>query len=363
MEQPHKKYPHLLLWLLLAAIASTAVFRYIPGASAFYLSYIYIPLQQVRQVVLHYSPISLGDLLYTAAGLYILRKIVISLLLLTQRKLTLKATLSDTIQLLKSCAIIYLVFLWGWGANYYRQPLGEAMYLPQPHKFTVQELVDFNLFLAQKINEQCDQQRPLSFSQQRQLAASQFQATYPNVSPAVYFKPHYSLYSGMLMRLGIEGYFNPFTGEAQVSNKVPDFIMPYVLLHEMAHQCGVASEQDANFVAYILGVSHPEPSFKYAAYLSIFQYSWPRLLLKDSMAAKNIYATLHLKVTQHLDSLERLSRLYDNDAAQYSATAYDAYLKLQHQSNGLKSYGSVVYSAWLWEQERSRGNKCYPAIF
>ena len=111
MEQPHKKYPHLLLWLLLAAIASTAVFRYIPGASAFYLNYIYIPLQQVRQVVLHYCPFSLGDLLYTAAGLYILRLIVKSIILLSQRKWTVKATLSATLQLLKSSAIIYLVFL------------------------------------------------------------------------------------------------------------------------------------------------------------------------------------------------------------------------------------------------------------
>jgi hypothetical protein len=235
--------------------------------------------------------------------------------------------------------------------------------LPPPHKFNAQELIDFNLFLAQKINEQCDHQGPLSFGQQSQLAVAQYHATYPNLATAVYFKPHYSLYSAMLLRLGIEGYFNPFTGEAQISSHVPDFIMPYVIMHEMAHQCGVASEQDANFVAYILGVSHPEPSFKYAAYLSIFQYSWPRLLLKDSIAAKNIYASLRPKVTQHLDSLERLSRLYNNGAAQYSATAYDAYLKLQHQANGLQSYGSVVYSVWLWEQEQSRGNKCYPALF
>ncbi len=51
--------------------------------------------------------------------------------------------------------------------------------------------------------------------------------------------------------LGFTGYYNPFTGEAQVNTTVPQFLLPNIALHEMGHQIGYAKEDEANFSAYL----------------------------------------------------------------------------------------------------------------
>ncbi len=48
--------------------------------------------------------------------------------------------------------------------------------------------------------------------------------------------------------LGVTGYLNPFTNEAQVNTTVPAFLQPFMTCHEIAHQLGFAPEEDANFV-------------------------------------------------------------------------------------------------------------------
>ena len=48
------------------------------------------------------------------------------------------------------------------------------------------------------------------------------------------------------------GYYNPFTGEAQVNTNVPAFVIPFTTCHEMAHQIGYASESEASFVGFLV---------------------------------------------------------------------------------------------------------------
>ena len=47
-----------------------------------------------------------------------------------------------------------------------------------------------------------------------------------------------SLFSYIGNYLGYTGYYNPFTGEAQVNTTVPLFIQPFTTCHEMGHQLG-----------------------------------------------------------------------------------------------------------------------------
>lgn len=78
--------------------------------------------------------------------------------------------------------------------------------------------------------------------------------------------PKPSHFSGLLTRLGISGFYFPFTGEPHYNAEAPNFQMPFSAAHEMAHQRGVARESEANFVAYLVCVNSRDPSIRYAGY-------------------------------------------------------------------------------------------------
>ncbi len=60
-----------------------------------------------------------------------------------------------------------------------------------------------------------------------------------------------SLFSYPGLYIGFAGYYNPFTGEAQVNMLDPDFRLPYTTCHEMGHQLGYAKENEANFIGFL----------------------------------------------------------------------------------------------------------------
>src|SRR6185369_11733527 len=51
--------------------------------------------------------------------------------------------------------------------------------------------------------------------------------------------------------LGFSGYYNPFSGEAQVNTTVPSYIKPFTTCHEIGHQLGYAKENEANFAGFL----------------------------------------------------------------------------------------------------------------
>jgi Protein of unknown function (DUF3810) len=78
--------------------------------------------------------------------------------------------------------------------------------------------------------------------------------------------PKPSYFSGLLTRLGIGGFYFPFTGEPHFNADAPDFQLPFSAAHEMAHQRGVARESEANFVAYLVCVNSRDPFVRYSGY-------------------------------------------------------------------------------------------------
>src|SRR5690606_3814613 len=81
-----------------------------------------------------------------------------------------------------------------------------------------------------------------------------------------------SLYSYAGNYLGFTGYYNPFSGEAQVNTSIPRFLIPIITAHEMAHQLGYAKENEASFVGYLVSTTADDPYYRYSAYLDLFFY-------------------------------------------------------------------------------------------
>ncbi|MCW3123588.1 MAG: hypothetical protein JWQ38_3080 [Flavipsychrobacter sp.] len=355
----------LLISLVLITGFSIFSFPRYSGLVRLYDTIIFYPFQSLRSILLGFLPISIGDVLYVAGGIALLITIIRWLRYLFHFRTQKSQLASSVLNTVNAALFVYLLFVWGWGANYYKQPLGKewGLYISSDgtkadkRKNDSIMLVSFDTFLVTRINAYAPHYHPSTFKDINERAITYYK-TYTDSKVRMHglgLKP--TLFNYFLERTGVEGYYNPFTGEGQISTTLPAFIMPFVVCHEIAHQAGIAAEGDANLMAYALGSLVNDSTFNYSAYLSIWMYTNRRLYRRDSAMANAFEKQLNKLTTAQLDTLDQISKQYDNDVARYSSDIYDDYLKLQQQKEGLRSYGNVVSSAWQLELRRMNGQE------
>ncbi len=308
--------------------------------------------QPLRGFLFNWLPLSLGDVLYVAAGVLLLLSGIKGIRNVFKAPSWPKKLLSGLLAITNIALWTYIAFLLGWGANYNKQPLGAAWALN--NAADTLHLGVFDSMLVNQLNSLAPGYHPAPLAVVSDRAARQYQMlTDSKVAPGgLHIK--YSLFGYFLERLAIEGYYNPFTGEGQVSDRLPGFMLPFVVSHEMAHQAGIAAEGDANLMAYAVSTAGTDTDFQYSAALNIWLYVDRRLHRLDSNRANRLAAGLNKRTKAHMDTLETLSQLYDNEASRYSTAVYDSYLKMQHQKDGIRSYGSVTLMAWRLLRKRER---------
>jgi hypothetical protein len=140
----------------------------------------------------------------------------------------------------------------------------------------------------------------------------------------------------------ISGVYTFFTGEANLNTNYPYFVNVYTTAHEMAHQRGIARENEANFLAYLVCIHSDDPYMQYAGYLNMYEYlASPLYSASPSLYSKttgnlNHYARYDLQCYS-----EFFEKYRDNTAADVSNAVNNTYLVLQG-TEGSKSYGMVV---------------------
>src|SRR5690606_41266297 len=96
--------------------------------------------------------------------------------------------------------------------------------------------------------------------------------------------------------------------ESQFSRFIPPFMHPFVISHEMAHQTGIAAEDDANLVAYLIGVQSDDRAFQYSSYFNLFLYAYGDLKIKDSCRATEILGQLNQQSRMDRETLRAMYR-------------------------------------------------------
>ena len=339
----------LLVLLLVSITVALLFFTGSVDALRFYHAP-YYGLQGVREYVMAIFPFSIGDLLYIAAGLWLLVTLIKWGKYLWQFKLKKQQLLHSVLYCVNVVLVGYLAFLLGWGVNYYNPPLRTAWAL-KGHNDTL-ELVQFDSLLVTRLNVLAPEYRSYSLIDINRISVYNY-VRYTNVRMTLRgVKP--TLFGWYMDRVGIEGYFNPFTGEGQVVTALPAFLLPFTVSHEMAHQAGIAAEGDANLMAYALCTMSTDPSFNYSGNLNLWLYVNARLSRRDSVTAQRFENQLNKLTKAHIDTIEEREKMSDNNAHVVSNSVYDSYLKMQQQKDGIRSYGSVTVNAWLLEKKRQR---------
>ncbi len=354
----------LILLTFLTGLLLVCVYV-LPDHIRFYNHYIFYPFQTFRIILLGWLPLSIGDVLYVLGGLMLLITIVRWIRFVVKfgtYKSELAASVLNTIN---TVLFVYCLFSIGWGANYAKAPLRDYWGLKTPlqqdraerRKTDSIALIAFNQFLVDKLNSCAPAYRTLSFAEIN-ARSKRYYRTLTNSNVRMHgLDVKRSLFGYFMERMAIDGYYNPFTGEGQVNSNVPRFMMPFTVCHEMAHQAGIAAEGDANLMAYALGTATNDTAFNYSAYLNIWLYANTRLYRRDSVSAKKFEAQLNQLTKAHIDTLEELSKKYNNEVSMYGTELYDGYLKMQNQKEGIRSYGNVASSAWQLELQRRDGKR------
>jgi hypothetical protein len=157
------------------------------------------------------------------------------------------------------------------------------------------------------------------------------------------------LLSKPMSALEITGVYTFFTGEANVNVYYPDYNLPFTIAHELAHQRGVARENEANFVAFLVCKEAEHPYVRYSGYMSMYEYLSSALYRADYDTFADVYTSLDARIIGEITAYNSFFKKYEKSvASDISGVVNDTYLKAQGVDAGEKSYGMVVDLACAW---------------
>lgn len=310
-----------------------------------YSQHLFQKISQLERFLLGKIPFSVGDLLYFSFGIIIIYWLI-------KRIRSRFSNFEDWgLQAISAFSVIYFLFHFLWGFNYYRLPL--EVNLDLQTSYSEEELFSLTEKFLQEANQlQQDLtgnkteavRYDFSVKEMADLSLQSFdilQETFPDLNYR-FISVKSSIFSLPLTYMGFSGYLNPFTNEAHINYKLPDFKFPTLITHEIAHQLGYAKEKEANFIAALATINHPDPYFRYAGYTFALQYCLNDLRRKNPEAAKSLREKIHPGVLSNYEEMYRFWEAYKNPFEPAFKVFYDHYLVLNNQPEGMKSYHSVV---------------------
>jgi hypothetical protein len=343
----------LLTILLILVLVMQFIFPHFLKLASLYNSYIFRPFQSLRNIVFGAVPFSVGDAMYLVGFLVIIATVIRWIYFALRIRTCYHDLAQSVLNSIITLGIAYLLFFVGWGGNYYKPTLSKFWKLTPAALPESESIIAFDSFLIGRLNALAPHYRGLAFAAANRQSRQYYKDLIDSRTRLRGMRSKASLYGYFMQYLGIQGYYNPFTGEAQVNNTLPEFMLPFVVCHEMAHQSGIAAEDDANLLAYAICTAAPDSTFSYSGYFNLWLYTHSRLKQLDSGLANIMMAQLNPVSRAQLDTLRAIRRKYRNGLSDYSSAFYDSYLRLHNQKDGIKSYNNVALSAWAWELRRS----------
>ena len=141
----------------------------------------------------------------------------------------------------------------------------------------------------------------------------------------------------------ITGVYTFFTGEANINVNFPDYTIPYTAAHELAHQRGIAREDEANFVAFLVCIEADDVYIRYGAYLNLYEYVVSALYSASyDLYKENYYKQPNTIINERIAYSEFFDKYRENVVADVSEATNNAYLQSQGAPQGTRSYGMVV---------------------
>jgi len=257
-----------------------------------------------------------------------------------------------TVNILVITSVVFFSFITLWGLNYYRQPFADLAGL-QVRPSSVQELeslcsslIERANSLRQAVNVDTKGYVDVPGSTRDILRGCSKGYTalaerYPQLGGS-YGVPKPILLSEPMNYTGICGVYFPFTGEANVNVSIPEATLPSTAAHEMAHQRGFSREDEANYIAYLACVNHPDVNYQYSGVLLAMIQSMNALYRNDNELHSKLAEGFSPEVRKDLDQINVFWKKYEGPVEETADRMNNTYLKANNQKDGVKSYGRMV---------------------
>lgn len=157
-----------------------------------------------------------------------------------------------------------------------------------------------------------------------------------------YRSPKRVISSNLMSYTGITGIYFPFTGEANINTSNLDMSLPSTILHEMAHQRGYASEDEANFIAYLACINHPDSDFVYSGYRLALYHTSSVLSKLDRPSYDELKTNLSKDVISDMKYSNNYWSKYDGKISKTSDSFNNSYLKANGVQGGTENYSMMV---------------------
>lgn len=341
----HYIKPIIAFSILLQIVLIKILAHFPEFVERFYSNGLYKFISKMMHLVFGWIPFSVGDLLYTIAGIYIIRWFVIN------RKRIRKDTKNWFLDVMVAISIGYFSFHLLWAFNYYRLPLHKSLNIET--NYTTEELIAFTKQLIESSNAiqleltQNDSVKvDMPYSKKELLDLTprgyeQLTKQFPHLSYKTKSLKR-SIYSLPLTYMGFSGYLNPFTNEAQIDGLIPTYKYPTTSSHEIAHQLGYAAENEANFIGAMAAMNHPDRFFNYSGYTFALGHCLNDLYLRAPKQYEALVKTINKGILKNYDEARRFWLSYENPSEVFFKHTYSGFLKANNQSGGIDSYSYVV---------------------
>lgn len=292
----------------------------------------------VAEVVIFLSPVILGFLIFFAVKF---------------GKMGKRASIKYLTVILSIPCLIFVTFVWTYSSGYHTTKLEDKMALDRD-AIKKQELYEAYTVIVNELNNLVDEIEydetgasimPYSYAKMCSEICDAYekftekhqvlQTYYSRIKPLMISEP--------MTYTHLSGIYSFMSGEANINVNYPDFIVATSSAHEMAHQRGIAREDECNFIAFAVLSESDDPFLRYSAYLDIYSNVASALAGEDSALLGTV--SIDRRAIEDLRSYSRFFDKYrDSVASEVADNINNSYLQANGQTEGTKTYGMMTES-------------------
>lgn len=223
---------------------------------------------------------------------------------------------------------------------------------------SMEELVSLRDFLVNKCNEMAKEMKrdedgnvifEGSMQEEAGIAMENLSDKYRRLD-GFYATPKPLTFSWFMSQQYMQGYYFPFSMEANYNDDMYIMNKPFTMCHELAHTHGYIYEDEANFLGYIGCILSGDEVFEYSGYLGVLIYVNNDFFGAVSRDEYDSHVAISDEVKYDLQFLtkeawEKVEKesILDTDTVKKAADTFiDTNLKVNGVSSGKVSYSHVV---------------------
>ncbi len=308
------------------------------------------PIRAVMALLTSWIPFSLAEVLLISCPIWATVLIIVGV---KKAKKGTKATVRYISFIAVVLCFIFITFVWTYSSGYYNSTMDKKLNISKEN-IGKDELYETSVWIRDNLNllaqeieydENGSSVSPYSYGELSReiyhsysIVVDKFDIlhNFPSrIKPIMLSEP--------MTYTHLSGIYSFMTGEANFNINFPDYISTSSAIHEFAHQRGVAREDEANFIAFLVGIHSKEVFLQYVGYMDVFVGVTNALYSESPELYFEVFADLDRRVLGDIDAYGRFFDKYaDSTASEVTDSMNDKYLQMNGQEAGTKSYGMVT---------------------